>query len=313
MDVKKLRLVFMGTPEISAYVLNRLISDNFNVVGAISQPDKPVGRKGIIESTPVKKVCEKNNIPCFQPEKIRKDYVFIKALKPDLILTIAYGQIVPQGLLDLAKYGCLNIHGSLLPKYRGASPVQSALINCEQFTGVTLMKMIDKMDAGEMYAKSIINIEELDNTTSLLMKVAEKGYELFLENIKNIVSGVNKGEVQKEDEATFCSIIKPEQEKIDLSMSGKQIIGLIKALSDTPGAFLLIDDVKYKIYKATLLNKENLEYVSGSIVKADKDGLIFATKDCFISILEIQKEGKKRMNYKDFLNGNQNLLGKVFK
>ena len=159
-DIKDLKLLFMGTPEISAYVFEKMIEAGYRFVGLVAQPDHPVGRKGIIEKVPTKVVAEKYNIPVFQPEKIRLDYSFMEEIKPDLVITLAYGQIVPQGFLDIPKYGCLNLHGSLLPKYRGASPVQSVLINNEKVTGVTLMEMVKAMDAGRMYAKKEIVIEE---------------------------------------------------------------------------------------------------------------------------------------------------------
>ena len=181
MKKEQLRVIFMGTPNISAKVFEAMIEAGYNFVGLIAQPDRPVGRHGELEKVPTKVVAEKSNIPVFQPLKIRKEYEFVKELNPDIIITLAYGQIVPQGLLDIPKYGCLNLHGSLLPKYRGAAPIQFALINNEKVTGMTLMEMIDKMDAGRMYAKKEVAIDENDNTTSLFEKMGEAAKQLILE------------------------------------------------------------------------------------------------------------------------------------
>ena len=308
MEKNDLRLVFMGTPEISAYVFERMIEAGYHFVGLVAQPDHPVGRKGIIEKVPTKVIAEKYNIPVFQPEKIRLDYSFINELKPDLVITLAYGQIVPEGFLNVPRLGCLNLHGSLLPKYRGASPVQSALINNEEVTGVTFMEMVKAMDAGRMYAKKEIRIAEEDNATSLFDKVKIAASELVMEALPLYIEGKLPGEMQNEEEATFCSTIKPEQEKLDLSLSAKQIVGWIKGLSDEPGAYLYLNNLKLKIYKAKIASNL-VNRPIGEIVQADKNGLLFQAKDGQIAILELQKEGKKRMDYRSFINGNQNLVG----
>ena len=308
MENSNLKLVFMGTPEISAYVFEKMILAGYHFVGLVAQPDHPVGRKGIIEKVPTKVIAEKYDIPIFQPVKIRDDYAFMDEIKPDLVITLAYGQIVPQGFLDKVPMGCLNLHGSLLPKYRGASPVQTALINNEKVTGVTLMEMVKAMDAGRMYAKKEVIIEEEDNSTSLFNKIKEAASELVLESLPLYIKGELKGEIQDENAVTFCSLIKPEQEKLDLSLSAKQIVGWIRGLSDEPGAYLYIDKLKLKIYKAKVVN-DLVDHEVGEIVAANKNGLIFQAKDGQIAILELQKEGKKRMDYRSFINGNQNLLG----
>ena len=308
MEKNNLKLVFMGTPDISAYVFEKMILDGYHFVGLVAQPDHPVGRKGIIEKVPTKVIAEKYNIPVFQPVKIRDDYSFVDEVKPDLVITLAYGQIVPQGFLDKIPMGCLNLHGSLLPKYRGASPIQTALINGETVTGVTLMEMVKAMDAGRMYAKKEVEISEDDNATSLFNKIKIAASELVLEALPKYINGELKGEEQDESLVSFCSTIKPEQEKLDLSLSAKQVVGWIKGLSDEPGAYLYLNNNKLKIYKAKVINNL-VNHEIGEIVQADKNGLVFQTKDGQIAILELQKEGKKRMDYRSFINGNQNLLG----
>ncbi len=312
MKKEELRVVFMGTPSISAKVLLAMIDDGYKIVGVIAQPDKPVGRHGELEKVPTKVVAEKYNIPVFQPVKIRKEYEFVKELNPDVIITLAYGQIVPQGLLDIPKYGCLNLHGSLLPKYRGAAPIQFSLINNDKITGMTLMEMIDKMDAGKMYAKKEVVIDDEDNTTSLFEKMGDAAKELILNSLPKYIDGELPGEVQDESLVTFCPTIKPEQEKLDLSLSVKDIYGWIRGLSDHPGAYFVLDNLKLKVFKAKIVN-ENVSGELGEIVRADKGGLVVQCKDGQIALLDIQKEGKKRMDYKSFLNGNQGLLGKIVK
>ena len=308
MEKKELNLLFMGTPEISAYVFEQMILDGYHFVGLVAQPDHPVGRKGIIEKVPTKVIAEKYNIPVFQPIKIRKDFSFMDNLNVDLVITLAYGQIVPQGFLDIPRFGCLNLHGSLLPKLRGASPVQTALINNEKVTGVTLMEMVAAMDAGRMYGKKEVNIEEDDNATSLFKKISEAAKDLVLELLPKYVNGELEGIPQDENEVTFCSLIKPEQEKLDLSKDILEVYGYIRGLSDEPGAYLYLDNQKLKIFKAKIANDLVTAEV-GTIVQADKRGLLLQCQNGQLAILELQKEGKKRMDYKAFINGNQNLLG----
>ena len=308
MEKKELNLLFMGTPEISAYVFEQMILAGYHFVGLVAQPDHPVGRKGLIEKVPTKVIAEKYNIPVFQPIKIRKDFSFMDNLKVDLVITLAYGQIVPQGFLDIPRFGCLNLHGSLLPKLRGASPVQTALINNETVTGVTLMEMVAAMDAGRMYGKKEVVIEEDDNATSLFKKISEAAKDLVLELLPKYVNGELEGIPQNEEEVTFCSLIKPEQEKLDLSKDILEVYGYIRGLSDEPGAYLYLDNQKLKIFKAKIANDLVTAQV-GTIVQADKRGLLLQCQNGQLAILELQKEGKKRMDYKAFINGNQNLLG----
>lgn len=312
MNIEDTKILFMGTPEISAYVLEKLILDGFHIVGIISQPDRPSGRHHQLEPTPTKVIGEKYQIPVYQKEKIRNDYDFIYKIKPDLILTLAYGQIVPQGLLDIPILGCLNLHGSILPKYRGAAPIQYALINNEKETGMTLMQMIDKMDAGKIYAFNKITIEEEDNSSSLFRKMGEAAYQLAKEFLPKYVKGELIGVEQDESKVTFCPTIKKEQEKLDLSNSVDTIYGYIRALSDQPGGYFLTNEGKLKIYKSKIVSHEIKGNV-GEIIQVDKTGIYLQCKDGILNLLELQKEGKKRLDYKNFINGNQNLLHQILK
>ena len=312
MDKKTAKIIFMGTPEISSKVLEGLILDGYNIIAVIAQPDRPTGRKKILTPVPTKVVAEKYNIPVYQPEKIRKDYEFVRELQPDLILTLAYGQIVPQGLLDIPTLGCINLHGSLLPKYRGAAPIQYALLNNEKVTGMTLMKMVKEMDAGEMYATEEVEIKEDDNSTSLFNKMGDAALRLSLRVLPLYLENKLPGTPQDESMVTFAPSIKPEEEKIDLSKTKEQIYGQIRALSEVPGAYLYLDELKLKIYKAKIISDEVNEEV-GKIIKADKNGLYLQLSNGVLALLILQKEGKNQMDYKSFVNGNQNILGKLLK
>lgn len=312
MDKKSARIIFMGTPTISSYVLNRMLSSGYNVVALISQPDRPVGRKHIIEPTPTKEVALKYNIPVYQPEKIRKEYEFVKDIRPDLIITLAYGQILPEGLLNIPTKGCLNLHGSLLPKYRGAAPIQYALINNEEYTGMSLMEMTKEMDAGRVYNTKSLKINEEDNSSSLFNKLAEVAFDLLDESIDDYLSNNLVGKVQDESLVTFSPTIKKEEEHLDLSKDIKTIYGYIRALSDAPGAYLDSDIGKIKIYKSHIISNE-IKGKIGEIIKCDKEGIFLQCSNGILSLLEIQKEGKGKMDYKSFANGNQSFLHKILK
>lgn len=306
------RIIFMGTPEISASVLEGIISAGYNVVAVIAQPDRPVGRKKIMTPVPTKVVAEKYNIPVYQPLKIRKEFEFVNELHPDVIITLAYGQIVPQGLLDIPPLGCLNLHGSLLPKYRGAAPIQYALMNNDKVTGMTLMKMVKEMDAGEMYATEEVVIADEDNSTSLFIKMGEAALKLILRELPIILAGELKGVPQDESLVNFAPSIKPEEEKLDLNKSKEELQGYIRALSDAPGAYLYLDNLKLKIYRSQIVSDEVSREV-GEIIKADKKGLHLQAKNGVLALLDIQLEGKKRMDYMSFINGHPHLLGERLK
>lgn len=311
-DSKQIKILFMGTPEIASQVLEKLLLCGYNIVGVVSQPDRPVGRKKLLLPTPTKEVALKYNIPCYQVEKIRKEYDFIKEINPDLILTIAYGQIVPQGVLDIPQYGCLNLHGSLLPKYRGAAPIQYALINNDKITGMSLMEMNAGMDEGKVYATNIIDIDEEDNATSLFVKMGEAAFELVNDCLSDYLNGKLPGEEQNDDEASYCPTIKKEEEKLNLDDSVDRIFGYIRALSDEPGAYLLLEDEVLKIYKAKIISRDIKGQV-GELLQIDKNGVLLQCKDGILSLLELQRGGKKRMGYKDFANGNASLLHHVLR
>ena len=303
------RLIFMGTPSIASKVFDALINEGYNFIALIAQEDKPVGRKGILEPVPTKVVAQAHNIPVYQPHKIRLDYEFVKELKPDLILTMAYGQIVPQGLLDIPTFGCLNLHGSLLPKYRGAAPIQRAIIDGETKTGITLMEMVDKMDAGKMFAKEEVEITPEDNYTSLCDKMSEAAIKVCLKNLPDYLNGKLPGEEQDESLVTIANKIKPEDEKLDLNKSCKDVINYIRGLSDEPGAYINVEDKKLKIFKAHQVSNGGGPLGKLSVTKVTTLQL----SDGVIQLDILQMEGKKRMDGKSFANGNKMLDGAIAK
>ncbi len=302
-NIADYKIIFMGTPSIAAIVFEELIKEGFNFIGLIAQVDKPTGRKHTLTMVPTKVIANKYNIPVYQPLKIRKDYEFVKELQPDLILTMAYGQIVPQGLLDIPKFGCLNLHGSLLPSLRGAAPIQRAIINGEKITGITLMEMVDKMDAGKMYAKEEVEISSDDNYSSLCLKMANAAIKVVKDNLLNYFLGKLNGEVQDESLVTFADKILPNEEKLSLDYSCNEFINYVRGLSDEPGGYIFIDNKKLKIYRATKINDNKATIGQISINK----GVYLQLKDGLIRLNEVQLEGKKRMDDKSFANGNKAL------
>lgn len=307
MEMKDYRIVYMGTPSVSAFVLEGLIQAGFNIVLAVTKEDKAVGRKGILTPSDVKVMALKYGIDVFTPKRIRDEYEYIRQYNPDLILTFSYGQIIPSELIDMPKYKAINLHGSLLPKLRGASPVQTCLIEGHKKTGVTLMEMTKEMDAGKMYDKEEIVIDEEDNNTSLFEKMKYAALHLALRSVPAYLKGELKGEEQDLNLVTFAHLIKPEKEKLDLSLSKEELRNYIRGLSDHPGAYFYLDDKKLKVYKARIISDEITGEV-GDIVEASKRGFIIQTINGLLSLDDIQLEGKKRMDYKSFINGFKDLV-----
>ena len=305
--MKNKRIVYMGTPVFSQYIFEKLILAGYNIVALVSQPDRPVGRKRIITATPTKEIALKYNIPVFQPEKIKDEYEFIKDLKPDIIITCAYGQFVPQGLLDIPPYGCLNIHASLLPKLRGGAPIQHALIDGHNKTGVTLMEMIKKMDAGRMYAKVETDITDEDTYDTLHERLKLLGAELILNNLDLYFEGKLEGIPQDENEFTISPNISKEEEHIDFTKTTREVFNMIRGLSSIPGANFIYNNEVVKVYRSRIGDK-NYSKEPGEIVNISKDSIDIKTGDGVVEITEIQLQGKTRIKVKDYLNGNNKFL-----
>ena len=307
-DKTNARIVYMGTPEISATVLRGLLVEGFNVIAVITNPDKPVGRKGILTPSPVKEVALSHDIPVYQPAKIRLENEFLNDLKPDVIVTMAYGQIVPKAVLDCPKKGCINLHGSLLPELRGAAPIQRSIDEGKKVTGVTLMEMVEAMDAGRMYDKAEVTIEDTDNYTSLAEKIGIAARDLIVKDLIPYLNDELEGIPQDESKVTFAAKIKPEDEKLDFSMPLERLLLRIRALSHIPGGYAYLDGLKLKIYAAS---KADLPLGKpGEVVKAKK-GFFVACLDGVLSLDLIQLEGKKETDGKSFVNGYRDLEGKI--
>jgi methionyl-tRNA formyltransferase len=309
---KSIRIVYLGTPEISAALLEKLINLGLNIVGVVAQPDKPVGRKRLVLDVPTKVVAKKHGIPVFQPHRIRSDFSFLSETKPDLILCFAYGQIIPSEVINYPRYGCLNYHGSLLPKYRGAAPIQYALMNNDKETGVTLMEMVEKMDAGRMYAKKKFLIEPKDDFSNLANKMVDAAFDLTVESLEKYLNGELVGEEQNEELVTFAPSIKPEEEQVSVLDDIEVIVGKVRALSPSPGTKIRMDEEEIKLFKVEIVSRENLAPL-GSVIQANKSGFYIQVNGGILSLLRLQRGGRVILSYKDFLNGLQDPETRVFK
>ena len=309
-----MRIVFMGTPDFSVPVLEGLI-ENYNVVGVVSQPDKEVGRKRILTPTPTKEVALKHNIPVIQPIKIRKEYQDVLDLKPDLIVTCAYGQIIPKEILDYPKLGCINVHGSLLPKLRGGAPIHHAIIDGYDETGITIMYMDVGMDSGDIISQRSIKIEDSDNVGILWDKMSLLGRDLLLETLPSIIDGTNNREKQNEELVTFGLNIKREEEHIDFNKTSREIFNQIRGLNPWPSANVIIDGNEMKVYDSIIGDRNFNNKSNGEICDITKKGISVKTSDGEIILTDIKPFGKKRMDAVSYINGigKDNLIGKVFK
>lgn len=310
--MKNLRVIFMGTPEFACGILQALLDYGYNVVGVVCQPDKKVGRKQEIKFPPVKELALKHNLKVIQPIKIRNEYEDILALKPDIIITCAYGQMVPEAVLDYPKYGCINVHASLLPKYRGGAPIHKAVINGDKVSGITIMKMVKQMDAGEMYLKGEVIIEDDDTTASLHDKLKKCGADLIKEFIPKFINHEIKGEIQDETLVTYAYNISREEEFVGFKERDvNEIYNQIRGLISWPVGYGIINGKQIKFHQVSKTLQEH-NFKSGEVV-GFKEGMNIACKGGFINVLTLQLEGKSKMSYKDFENGNgKALLNKCF-
>lgn len=301
---KEKRIVFLGTPDFAACILEGLITNGYNIVGVVSQPDKFVGRKRILTPTPVKEVALKYNIPLYQPISLRKDYDFLKNLDIDMLITAAYGQILPKEVLSIAKINNINVHASLLPKLRGGAPIHRAIINGDKVTGVTIMEMVEKMDAGKMYGKKEIIIDDTINTTELFDKLKYVGKDLLLELLPKLMNNQISGLIQDENQATYAYNIKRSEEKIDFCQDVDKIHNLIRGLSLIPGAYCFFKSKELKIYKAQVYSHNEIDKSKvGTLKIENKNRLLVCCVGGYLELLEVKLEGKQKMDVKSFLNG----------
>lgn len=298
--MKDKRVVFMGTPDFSVPVLEKLI-ENTNVVLVVTKKDAYVGRKKVLTESPVAICAHEHNIEVYKPNKLKEDYEYILNKKPDIIITCAYGSIVPKVVLDYPSYGCINVHASLLPKYRGASPIVASILNGEKETGITIMYMDEGIDTGNIIMSRSIEIEDNDNSLSLSNKLSLLGANLLIDTLPKIFEGENFDIPQDNEEATYVGMLKREDEHIDFNSSVENIKNQVRAFSPEPYAFINIDDTEYKISEVEI-KKCDVSKI-GIIVEVNKDSFGITAKDGIVYIKRIKPSGKKEMSVRDFFNG----------
>ncbi len=330
MKKQDLRIVFMGTPEFAKKSLEELVENKYNVVGVFCQPDRPAGRGMKLTKPPVKVLAEENNIPVFQPEKIKNNEDVMETLKelnPNLIVVVAYGKILPETILNFPKYGCINVHGSLLPKYRGAAPIQWALINGDTETGITTMYMDKGMDTGDMIYKSELPIEKEDNYESLHDKMAVLGSVILKKTLEKLVElDGNLPREKQLGEYTIAPMIDKEIMRIDFRKTGKEIVDLVRGLSPVPTAWCMLDEERvYKVYGAEYVTEEELEKMDnvditnyhdvGQIIYMNdkKNILAVRCKDGYVNLYDIKPKNSKRMLVGEYLRGRKVEYGEIFK
>lgn len=306
-----MRVIFMGTPDFAVNTLEALIKSEHEVVMVVTQPDKPKGRGKTMQFTPVKEVAVRENIPVLQPLKVREDEVVkqLEQAEPDVIVVVAYGQLLPENILKLPQYGCINVHASLLPKYRGAAPIQWAVINGEQESGVTTMYMAKGLDTGDMIDKVTVPLSPEETGGSLHDKLAEAGAVLLVETLAKLEEGTALRTPQKEEESSYFSMLSKSLGNIDWTKSAVEIERLIRGLSPWPSAYTYLNGKMLKLWQTVVIKEKELPKGSltkgqaGEIVYVDKKSFIVKTGEDYINVLELQLEGKKRMETDAFLRG----------
>lgn len=299
--MKDIKVIFMGTPSFAVPILEALIK-SYNVIMVVCQPDREKDRKGNVIYPPCKTLALENNIEVFQPQNIREEYQHILDKKPDIIITAAYGQIIPSVILDYPKYGCINVHGSLLPKLRGGAPIHHAIINGDKEAGATIMYMDKKMDAGDIISQRSTKIEDDTILDDLYNEISLIGRDLLIETLPSIIEGTNDRIKQNEKEVTFGFNISKEEEKINFSSSCESIHNHIRGLSSMPGAYTTINGKRMKVYLSEKTNKKSTKE-PGVIETILIEGILVNTNDYQILLKDIKLEGKKRCLVKEFING----------
>ena len=308
-----MKIIFMGTPDFAEESLKSIYEAGHEIVGVVTNPDKPKGRGMKMIPSPVKEFAIGKNLTIYQPEKVKNNEEFInelKALQPDVICVVAYGKILPKEILDIPPYGCINVHASLLPQYRGAAPVQWAVLNGDKTTGVTTMYMDVGMDTGDMILKEEVQIGEDETTGELWDRLKTIGGKLLVETLKQIEKGTAPREKQGED-FTVAPMLSKDMAKIDWNKSAKEIKNLVRGLNPIMGAYTFLNDKKIKFWKVKVAGEdeiyaENLGFLTnGTVMVSDpKDGIFIKCKEGILKVLEIQGENAKKMSIEDYLRGN---------
>lgn len=310
---KKIRVIFMGTPEFALPGLRRLIATpDFEIVGVYTQPDKPVGRKQTLTASPVKELALEHNIRVFQPEKINSEIENIKNLKPDLIVVIAYGKIIPQAILDIPMQGCINVHASLLPKYRGAACLNAPILNGDTETGVTIMKMEAGLDTGPILRQAKIKLSGAETLEDVHDQLSELGAEILIPTLTDFIGGGIKPQAQDDAQASYVKTIDKEDGKIIWTKSAAEIERMIRAYNPWPGTYGEIDRQILKIIAVDQKILSINDHSVGNLFLEDKKLAVQCGQGA-LNILKLQLAGKKIMTAAEFINGNRNLIGKILK
>ncbi|PYI54349.1 methionyl-tRNA formyltransferase [Paenibacillus flagellatus] len=303
-----MNVVFMGTPDFAVPSLKALIREGYNVVAVVSQPDRPKGRKRELAPTPVKAEALAHGIPVLQPLKLRDPAAVeeIRALRPDLIVTAAYGQILPKSVLSMPKHGCINVHASLLPKYRGGAPIHHAVMHGEPTTGVTIMYMAEGLDTGDMISRTELPILDDDTTGTLFVKLSEAGADLLVRTLPDLLAGRIEAVPQNDGEATYAPNISREQERIDWTKTSTELFNHIRGLNPVPGAFTLLNGEVFKVWesrKPSGRSPSGADRAPGTVLQMTDDGLEVATGDGSIWLTRVQPAGKKAMSVSELRRG----------
>lgn len=303
-------VIFMGTPQFAVPILEKLIQDpSYDVLAVLTQPDRPQGRKHILKPSPVKELALKHDIEVLQPAKLSgsDEMARVIDLQPDLMITAAYGQFLPTKMLDAAKIAAINVHGSLLPKYRGGAPIQYAVMNGDPETGVTIMYMVKKMDAGDIIAQRKVPITKQDDSGTMFEKLSLVGRDLLMDVLPDLISGNVHPVAQNEDQVVFSPNITSEQERIDYTMPADRIDDMVRGLRPMPIGNMIIDGLRTKIYDITPL-KESTSLEPGKVVRVEKHALVLAGGDgTTYTINKLKPAGKPLMDITAYLNGHQDL------
>lgn len=307
-----MKIVFMGTPDYAAVTLQKLIDENYDVAAVFAQPDKPVGRKQILTPPVTKVLAQEHNIPVYQPKTLRdgEAYKILKEINPDVIVVVAYGKILPKEILNLPKYGCINGHASLLPRFRGSAPIQWAIVSGEEHTGVTTQLMDDGIDTGDILETATTNIGYEETAEELFDRLAVISADLMVSTLKKAEAGTLSATKQDEAQATYAPIIKKEMAHIDFTKSAKEVYNTVRGFYSWPCAYCYINDRRIKVIKAAV---SDLEAEKGGTVIANDDKLIISCGSGSIELVTVQPEGAKPMSAKQLLNGHKIELGTVVK
>ncbi|MHA2853499.1 methionyl-tRNA formyltransferase [Paenibacillus lautus] len=311
-----MNIVFMGTPAFAVPSLEMLIAEGYTIAAVVTQPDRPQGRKKVLTPTPVKEAALRHGIPVLQPQRLRNPEAVaeLAEYKPDLIVTAAYGQILPKSVLDMPALGCLNVHGSLLPAYRGGAPIQRSIINGESVTGITLMYMAEGLDTGDMIARAEVPIEDDDTAGTMFEKLSQAGAELLRRELPRLVKGKVEAEPQDDSKATYAPNLTRDDEKIDWSRTSREIYDQIRGLVPYSGGFTLWNGEVFKVWAAAKpdsAQKASGDAQPGTVLELQEKGIVVKTGDGTLTLLTVQPSGKKAMDAAQFVRGTSLTAGTV--